>query len=211
MMPAIVSVLQAFIRRMFVVMLPRASVVMLGGGMVAGYGSQVIDLTGTPPPLPEVPYEVVDMVDRLPVNAKAPHKDRAEGRIRGLVWHHTATKGWGWTQVAEYHTEARGWHEIGYHYGIDYRGVVYILNRPTTVSNHTANHNTANISVVLLGNYEERPVFPAMKSTMAKLQWDLVEKYDIEWVWTHAETKATLCPGKYAKEVIAPMLFGPRP
>lgn len=170
-------------------------VAMTAAGSVTDYESKYVDLRGT-----------------LPRREDARYRVRTLDRITTVVLHHTATTGQGFRSVAEYHTQSRKWPEIGYQYGVDWKGVKYHLLDATTVSNHTQGHNSRAVSIVLLGNYQERQVTPEQVEAVMSIVEDLREQCpNLDRMWLHSETKATACPGRTAREAFAPLLFGPRP
>lgn len=186
--------LRAATVRLAMVTGPRALVVMGGVGGAAGFGSQVIDLTG-----------------QLPVDMKRSYLLRPVERIEGMVWHHSATNGQTIKSIADYHVQVRKWPAIAYHYAIGYDGRAYKLNDVDRITYHAEGRNSKTIGVVLIGNYQERELTEAMKATAVKMEEYLSAEYHLKYVWLHRETKATACPGRYATDFLDPLLFGPRP
>jgi hypothetical protein len=189
-----IEMLRPFLVRTVAVIAPRAVAVMVGGGLLTGFGSQVIDLRG-----------------ELPVSTTRHYTHRPIGNVEGVVWHHSATKGASIHSIAEYHVEVRQWPGVAYHYAIGWDGIVYVLNDPTTISYQAQGYNSRTIGVVLIGNYEERRPTPEMEASIARLNGYLREKYHLRFAWLHGETKSTLCPGKYAAAYLRPLLYWPRP
>lgn len=175
---------------------------------VAVRGAVVMTLAGAPA---EYESKYVDLRGKLPRREGVEYRTRPAASVTTLVWHHTATRGQGFSSIAQYHTESKGWPEIGYHFGVNYRGVWYHLLDVTKWSNHTQGHNRNAIAAVLLGNYDVVRPTEEMKLAAAEMQWDLVERYDIKRVWLHRDTKPTACPGRHAVEFLRPMQFGPKP
>lgn len=112
-----------------------------------------------------------------------------------------------------YHTENRGWGDIGYHYLIDEDGQIYEgkAGGKYVVGGHAYCNNINTIGVALLGNFDvEQPTQKQMKA----LQWliiDLSETYAIDLeskvkfhgktlnpVVGHKDLLSTDCPGFYA-------------
>lgn len=172
----------------------RGAVTMTAAGGAIGYSSNIIDLRG-----------------KLPARPDAEYRNRPVEDVQGIVWHHSATNGQTIRSIAEYHTRAKGWPEIGYHYAVGYDGKIYQLLDVNKWSNHTQGHNRRNLAVVLIGNYHERPMTEAMKSACLYLQEYLSDEYNIQWVWLHRDTKPTACPGDYAAEFLRNLQFGPPP
>ena len=167
---------------------------MTAAGSTIDYGSSYIDLRG-----------------KLPTRDGAEYRHRHIEDIEGIVWHHSATSGQTIRSIAEYHTQARGWPEIAYHYAIGYDGRIYRLLDEAKWSNHASGHNHRTIGIVLVGNYQDREPTEAMMSAAARLQEDLCDTHDIMYVWLHRDTKATDCPGRHAVDVLRQMQFGPKP
>lgn len=183
-----------FTMRTMRVIAPRAVGVMVGGGVIAGFGSRIVDLRG-----------------ELPVSDGKHYRHRPIEQVHGVVWHHSATTGQTIRSIAQFHVEVRKWPAIAYHYAIGWDGVVYQLNDPATISYQAQGYNSKTIGVVLIGNYQERDLTPEMRSSILTLQSYLKDKYHLQFSWMHMETKPTLCPGRYAKAYLAPLMYGPRP
>lgn len=172
----------------------RAGVTMTAAGSTIDYGSSYIDLRG-----------------KLPSKDGMEYRRRDPSDIEGIIWHHSATSGQTIRSIAEYHTQAKGWPEIAYHYAIGYDGRVYRLLDESKWSNHASGHNRRTIGIVLVGNYHENEPTEAMVSAAARLQEDICDGHAIKYVWLHMETKATDCPGRFAAPVLRPIQFGPKP
>lgn len=188
------ELMRPLLARTVSVIAPRATAVMLGGGLLTGFGSQVIDLRG-----------------QLPVSETRHYGQRQLSAVQGLVWHHSATAGATIHSIAEYHVEVKKWPAIAYHYAIGWDGVVYVLNDATTISYQAQGYNSHTIGVVLIGNYEEHEMSDAMKASAARLEDHLADKYGLQYVWLHRDTKATLCPGKYAAAWLRGLTYGRKP
>ena len=126
------SFLGAIVGRFAGKLMLRGTVVMAAAGAPADYESKYVDLR-----------------DKLPRMQGVEYDTRKVDTIHTLVWHHTATKGQGFASIAQYHAEYKGWPEIAYHYGINYRGVWYHLLDVSKWSYHTAGWNKHAISVVM--------------------------------------------------------------
>lgn len=192
--------------RAAVVLLPRGAVTMTVAGSGVGYQSNYVDLSDVTDRI-----EVMDISGTLPHSPTKTYQYRRADQIKGLVFHHSATRGQTIRSMAEYQVEVRGWAGLGYHYAIGYDGRIYKCNDPLLKTNHTANHNTATIGAVLVGNYQEREPSEAMIRSAEHLEAYLMERYGLQFVWLHRETKPTLCPGDYAAARLRPLLIGPRP
>lgn len=172
----------------------RPAVVITSVGSVGSYGSEVHDLRG-----------------ELPIHSTKVYPERDIEDIRGIVFHHTATKGQTLRGIADFHVNGRGWPAIAYHIAIGYDGQVYLLHDFTTASYHTSGYNRGNIGIVLVGNYQERELPLEMKkSILMVLEW-VESEVEVQHIWLHNDAKATACPGKYAINYLRPLQYGPKP
>jgi N-acetyl-anhydromuramyl-L-alanine amidase AmpD len=126
--------------------------------------------------------------------------------VKYLIVHHSATARDTTTfqSVRNYHINVRGFWEIGYHYFIDGKGIVY----PGRPENYVGAHcktpppsmNFMSLGICLAGNFEEEIPSSEQLFSLNKLLKDLIEKYEIQIsnVLGHCEVAgtSTLCPGK---------------
>lgn len=147
------------------------------------------------------------------------------GKVKVLAVHHTALMVTGdersgverMRALYAYHSNNRGWGDVGYHYVIDESGQIYEgrSGGDFVVAGHAYCNNVGTVGVALMGNFEEeKPTQAQMRS----LQWllsDLAETYDIEVGGTvqfhgrttntvvgHRDLVSTECPGFYAYGVL---------
>lgn len=158
---------------------------------------------------------LVDLRGKLPTACAYP--ERNIGAVTGIIIHHSATRGQSISSIAQFHVQTRGWCGIAYHYGVGWDGKVYLLNDPERNTNHAFKNNTRNIGICLIGNYDEQPVPPEAVHSAARLVAMLRHKYGPLRVMFHSDTKATACPGRYAREALDTLrtdpnahLLGPR-
>lgn len=145
--------------------------------------------------------------------------------VKILAVHHTALQVTGDARsgvermraLYAYHSNNRGWGDIGYHYVIDEEGQIYEgrSGGDFVVAGHAYCSNVGSVGVALMGNFdEEKPTITQVQS----LQWlldTLGRKYDIDpggTVTFHGERSATIlghrdlvptdCPGFYAYGVL---------
>jgi len=82
-----------------------------------------------------------------------------------IIVHCSATEDSGtasWEAIREFHTEIRGWRDIGYHYGIEEfeDEIVFLRGRkPWEMGAHcrAAGRNRDSIGVCVVGDYDEEP------------------------------------------------------
>lgn len=193
-METLMRLLRSLIGRLFGRTAAKGVVGMTIAGAPVGYQSAIHDLRG-----------------ELPVRSDIEYVTRPAEQVKGLVWHHSATRGQSIRSMAEFHTEVRKWPGIAYHFAIGFDGVVYQLNDVTTTSYHASGHNRNTIGVVLIGNYHDRELTEEMEEAIVTTNEYLRDEHELEFSWLHRETKATACPGDYAVEFLGPMLYGRRP
>lgn len=172
----------------------RPALVLTTVGSVTSYGSQIHDLRR-----------------ELPVSETKHYGDRPIEAVRGVVFHHSATRGMTIRSIADMHIEQRGWPGIAYHIAIGYDGKIYLLHDLTTVSYHTRGNNYRNIGVVLIGNYHQREMTPEMEASILKVMTWLGEQVNLQYVWLHRDVVQTACPGQYAVPYLRSIQFGPLP
>ena len=206
----IASAFAGVVRWAMMRILPRAVVGTVAAGAGVGFESTIVDLSQTAQEVPvsTATLKVLDeferdgIIDRsndLPSDGIYPIRDLSIVTTR--YWHHTASaNGATWDQIARGHIK-RGWAGIGYHIGIDEKGMVAILNPLNRRTNHTEGHNSKGVGVVLLGNYDVNRPSEAMVKAIGRVRMYL-DLIDITEERMHREVKATVCPGRYAVEVL---------
>jgi len=196
--------------------LPRAMVGAVAAGAAVDYESKVIDLSlpaieypaqsaATLEAIDEVPEDahvtlMDDLRGTLPANGVYPTRDPST--ITTRYWHHTATgDNATWAAIAKGHVQGRGWAGIGYHIGIDREGRIALLNSLSRITNHTSGRNTKGVGIVLLGNYDVSRPSEAMQASIERVR-AYMDGRGIRVEYWHRETKATVCPGRYAVEYL---------
>lgn len=142
----------------------------------------------------------VDLRGQLPVDGQYPLRNME--RVDTQIIHHSATTGSSIHSIAQFHIEARGWPAIAYHFAIGWDGKCYQLNDVDRRTNHAAGWNSRSIGVVLIGNYEERPVPAEVVKACERLTAYIAETYGAHTILFHRDTKITVCPGKFATEAL---------
>ena len=90
--------------------------------------------------------------------------------LRLLVVHHSALPASdGPREIQRLHQQQRGFADVGYHFMIDARGVIF-EGRPVNVRGaHVGGHNTGAVGVCLLGNFERIEPTPAQLASLSSL------------------------------------------
>lgn len=145
--------------------------------------------------------------------------------IKLLVVHHTAGKVLGdgrdpierMRAIYKYHSDSRGWGDIGYHYVIDENGQIYEgrAGGKHVVGGHVYCHNVSTLGIALMGNFEiEKPSQPQVKSLQWLLNY-LSKSYSLDIskdvifhgreqkpIVGHRDLVSTACPGYYLYSVL---------
>jgi hypothetical protein len=105
-----------------------------------------------------------------------------------------------------YHVNTRGWLDIGYNYGVDQAGRVWVL-RGDRVGGHAAPYNSTYLGVLLLIGNTETPTTACVASFWALVAHLKANGFpNIANIVGHGELKGltapTACPGKVAMPVI---------
>jgi len=135
-----------------------------------------------------------------------------------IIIHHSLTGDGStvsWNAIRRYHTEEKGWKEIGYHFGVELIGERYeiLMGRtPDMPGAHTKelNMNSAGIGICLVGNFDATEPPEAQIGEAIRLAAWLQSVYRIPnnnilghreigllagYDWTRGQYKS--CPGKF--------------
>ena len=123
-----------------------------------------------------------------------------------IIVHCSATEDSGtasWEAIREFHTEVRGWRDIGYHYGVEeYDGEFVFLRgrKPFDMGAHcvAAGRNHDSIGLCVVGDYDEEPPEPEKYAVVVAILTSLCFIFQIppENVRGHCEfEEAKTCPG----------------
>ncbi len=98
--------------------------------------------------------------------------------------------------IRQFHLD-RGWGDIGYHYIIDRAGRVWEARPLNLQGAHVKDHNSHNIGVMCLGNFNIQTPSDAQLQTVARFTRSLRLKHRVavRSIHTHRELGATSCPG----------------
>ena len=139
-------------------------------------------------------------------------------KIKKIIVHHTAsTKDLDDPKTAiqniyYYHSERRGWGDIGYNYIIDPEGNIYEgrAGGEKVVAGHAADYNVGSIGIAVLGDYENSELPGPVVDALLRLIQEKVELHNIDPDGTsifrgddipniigHRDVTNTACPGDY--------------
>jgi len=137
--------------------------------------------------------------------------------VTHIIIHHTATPNTDtdWParvrQIWYYHTNTKGWGDIGYNYLIDPNGVIYEgrAGGDDVIAGHAYGHNVGTMGVAFLGTFSTvEPTSAALASAESLLAWKCDQRnmdplgsgtdyagtyYD--YIAGHRDVSATECPG----------------
>jgi uncharacterized protein with LGFP repeats len=141
--------------------------------------------------------------------------------VRAAFVHHTAgTNSYSSDQSAgivrgvyAYHTQSRGWCDVGYNFLVDKYGTIFEGRRGgpalPVLGAHTGGYNANSFGVSLMGNFETAtPTSAIMNATVRIVAWKLAQNYRnpvgqvtlsglrLRVISGHRDTKSTACPGQ---------------
>ena len=126
-------------------------------------------------------------------------------KVDKIIIHHSATpdgKTQNWGAIRRYHTQQKGWLDIGYHYGIelvDYDYEVLIGRFEDETGAHCPGQNKKAIGICVVGNFEKMPVPDEQWAKALKLVRQLMRNHNLTKndIYGHRDFKQTVCPGKH--------------
>jgi hypothetical protein len=150
-----------------------------------------------------------------------PQYERIFNRVRNVIVHHTASSNQAYDYTATvrsiylYHTQVRGWSDIGYNYLVAPNGLVYKGRDPgpypqdEVLGAHFCASNTGTLGISMIGDYQATPppglAMLAIEKLIAwKLDKDHLDPLGIqphplnpllEVIAGHRNGCSTLCPG----------------
>lgn len=122
-----------------------------------------------------------------------------------IIVHHSLTKDSetvSWGAIRKFHTEDRGWIDIGYHFGIELVGdhIETLLGRPETETGaHCKGYNSDSIGICVVGNYDEDEFDEERQRVLVSLLRRLMTTYGmpIKSIYGHREFNPhKSCPGE---------------
>lgn len=131
-------------------------------------------------------------------------------KIKTIHIHHTAEPNKGnykglktIESIHRYHTETRGWSDIGYHWIISPEGTIWVGRNPNRDPASITNYNLGALAIALIGNFETEILEEPQKTTAIELTRFLLDTFQLSAqssVVFHKEKSATACPGKNIKK-----------
>ena len=93
----------------------------------------------------------------------------------------------------------RHYGDIGYHFMIDYAGRIWEGRSLLYEGSHVAQQNTANLGIMLLGNFEKQEPAEEQIDSLSKLTDLLLRHYPIarDAIFGHCDLGSSACPGRY--------------
>lgn len=141
--------------------------------------------------------EIIDVTEQYRIEGVV----RKNTEISAITLHHSAGKKLDLDYMHDMHIKKK-FGGIAYHFVIDIDGTIYQTRPESMCGSHMLNHNTNNIGICFIGNYEEKQ-FPASQLYAGRfLIRYLINKYpSIKTCYYHKYLntkikKHTDCPGK---------------
>jgi hypothetical protein len=148
-----------------------------------------------------------NIIPRSAWGARAPRANRVPHSPNRFTIHHTVTANSDSSpkrtvrNIQGYHMNSNGWSDIGYHYLVDQQGRIYAGSPVDRRAAHVGGHNTGNIGISFLGNYQSLEPTEGQLVAAGKLIRHLSEKYSISPsasnVKGHRDQGSTACPGDH--------------
>ena len=125
-------------------------------------------------------------------------------KIKRIIIHHSLTadgKMVNWGAIRRYHVKQRGWHDIGYHYGIelvDYDYEILVGRFECITGAHVRGHNKDTLGICVVGNWDKLKVPKQQWDKAILLVQDILKRHSLKAsdVYGHCEFARKSCPGK---------------
>jgi len=132
--------------------------------------------------------------------------------LRTLVVHHSAlSQRDGPREIQRMHLKDKGYADIGYHFVINGKGMIY-EGRPINVRGaHVGGFNTGSVGVCLMGNFEVEVPTNAQINSLMELGGLLRDGYGITHLSGHRDFQHqnTVCPGQHLEVQLAQVAAKP--
>jgi hypothetical protein len=164
-----------------------------------------------------------EMIDQAEWRAGLPDPDyqRINQKVKNVIVHHTdgSNTNANYTEVVRniyvFHTQIRGWSDIGYNYLIAQNGAIFKGRDPgeyeqdNVMGAHFCNNNSGTMGISMMGTYTDIvPPDTALQSLIALLTWKLGKEHldplgtyyhplnaELPTIAGHRDGCATECPG----------------
>lgn len=167
------------------------------------------EYTYVPDPSLSVP-DTLKIIRRSQWEAAPPKEPYVEHLPKAITIHHTSGK---LTKsldesiseiqfIQDYHQNAKGWNDIGYHFLVDQMGNIFEGRPLKTVGAHVYLKNTNNIGISLMGNYHPPKNDIPSKEAISAISFIasyIVDNYFVQKssFYAHRDLAATNCPGDF--------------
>lgn len=137
--------------------------------------------------------------------AEAERRKKMGSKWKYIILHHSLTKDGktvDWQAIRRYHTQVRGWDDIGYHFGVEWvmGGYEILIGRTLDKPGaHTLGKNGVGIGVCCLGNFDNEALPEEMIDRLIPLLKWLRKEYQIprsNIVGHNAFASYKSCPGR---------------
>ena len=176
----------------------------VGDEVIAGY-----EVDEQPIPVPPPAFDIIDVVDELPVHPDKEYASRYYSDIHTIVIHHA---GYSYPAnatydqvrghldvIANYHINTKDWPGIAYHFVVDGMGRVWQTNDIDTLSYHAGVANSYSVGICMLGAFhlDTVPTDAQLQAVNCLCQWLEEEIGAVLDIVPHKAIIATACPGKW--------------
>ena len=127
-------------------------------------------------------------------------------RPKRIIIHHSLTSDGAavsWGAIRRFHTEVRGWKDIGYHAGCELARDQWecLYGRPLTEPGaHTRGLNHDSLGFCFVGNFDEsRPPAEALRVAAQRVlvPWLHLFELDLDDIYGHRDFSSKSCPGRF--------------
>lgn len=124
-------------------------------------------------------------------------------KINKIIIHCTATPEGREVTIKDlqrWHIEERGWSDIGYHYFIDLKGVVYPCRPLAKIGSHTKGENKFSIGIAYAGGMDKAMRVskdtrtPEQKEALDCLLHELKDRFQDAMIYGHRDFSTKDCP-----------------
>jgi len=161
-----------------------------------------------PDPSLSVPPDTLKLIRRADWQSADPKEPYTIHEPKAITIHHTAGKLTTSLEdsiseiqfIQDYHQNAKGWNDIGYHFLVDSLGNIFEGRPIKVVGAHVYMHNTNNIGISVMGNYHppknDQPSDKAINAIISIASY-VANTYSVDKssFYAHRDLGQTDCPG----------------